>query len=151
MAYSLMRGPAVRKLPHIFNPAYMFETPTEVVIAPPALYLLNVQAHLNPPNQVSAQNCFTEASGAYTGEIAPQQLVDAKVPWVILGHSERRSMFGDTDKLVAAKAKAALDAGLSIILCVGETLEEREKGETIAVVERQLEAAAAILTKEEWS
>lgn len=60
-------------------------------------------------------------------------------------------MFGDTDKLVAAKSKAALDAGLKVILCVGETLEEREKGQTIAVVERQLEAAAEVISKDEWS
>ncbi len=59
-------------------------------------------------------------------------------------------MFGDTDKLVADKSKAALDAGLSIILCVGETLEEREKGDTIKVVERQLEAVAAILEPKQW-
>jgi triosephosphate isomerase len=124
---------------------------TEVVVAPPALYLLHVQEHLKAPAQVAAQNAYVCASGAYTGEISPHQLADAKVPWVILGHSERRSLFGDTDKLVADKTKAALEAGLSVILCIGESLEEREKGDTIKVVERQLEAVAAVLKPEDWS
>lgn len=123
---------------------------TEVVIAPPALYLLQVQAHLASPVQVAAQNCFTESSGAFTGEIAPAQLVDARVPWVILGHSERRSMFGDTDKFVADKTRAATEAGLSVVLCVGETLEQREKDETWQVVQRQLEAVNAVIKKEDW-
>jgi triosephosphate isomerase len=123
---------------------------TEVVVAPPALYLLHVQENLKAPVQVAAQNAYICASGAYTGEISPDQLADAKVPWVILGHSERRSLFGDTDKLVAEKTKAALEAGLSIILCIGESLEEREKGDTIKVVERQLEAVAGVLKPEDW-
>ena len=83
-------------------------------MAPPALYLLSVQAMLKSPVEVSAQNCFTEASGAFTGEISPNQLKDANVHWVILGHSERRSLFGDTDKLVAEKVSAARKAGLKV-------------------------------------
>jgi triosephosphate isomerase len=67
-------------------------------------------------------------------------LVDAGIPWVIVGHSERRALFGETDETVAKKTKVALDTGISVILCVGETLEEREKGDTIKVVERQLNA-----------
>lgn len=111
-----------------------------MVIAPPALYLLPAVASAKNGVQVAAQNCYTASSGAFTGEISAPQLVDAKVPWVILGHSERRTLFGDTDSLVADKTKAALAAGLSVILCVGETLEEREAGTTVAVVERQLKA-----------
>ncbi|TYJ52767.1 triose-phosphate isomerase [Cryptococcus floricola] len=122
----------------------------EVVVAPPALYLLKVQSELSPPTQVAAQNAFTEASGAFTGEIAPQQLKDANVHWVILGHSERRSLFGDTDKFVADKTKAAIDAGLSVIACVGESLEERESNKTKEVVERQLEAIAAVIDADAW-
>jgi len=117
-----------------------FDSNTEVVIAPPALYLLPAVASAKNGVQVAAQNCYTASSGAFTGEISAPQLVDAKVPWVILGHSERRTLFGDTDSLVADKTKAALAAGLSVILCVGETLEEREAGTTVAVVERQLKA-----------
>lgn len=124
---------------------------SEIVVAPPALYLLHVQSALKAPLQVSAQNCFTEASGAFTGEISPNQLKDAEVHWVILGHSERRSMFGDTDKLVADKVKAAVAAGLGVIACVGETLEERESNKTKEVVERQLGAIAAEVPESVWS
>lgn len=102
------------------------------------------------PVQVAAQNSYSEASGAYTGEIAPQQLHDAGVPWVILGHSERRSLFGDSDKVVADKVKAALAAGLKVIACIGETLEERETGVTNQVCQRQLEAIAAVLEDKDW-
>jgi triosephosphate isomerase len=119
------------------------------VIAVPALYLLSAQVLANPNIQIAAQNCYTVSSGAYTGEISPSQLVDAKIPWVVLGHSERRTLFGDTDSLVADKTKAALAVGLSVILCVGETLEEREAGTTMKVVERQLAAVAAKVS--DWS
>ncbi|KDQ16852.1 hypothetical protein BOTBODRAFT_156838 [Botryobasidium botryosum FD-172 SS1] len=117
--------------------------PTEVVIAPPSLYLLSVKDKIRKEIAVSAQNSYIIASGAFTGEISPHQLKDAGIPWVIIGHSERRTLFGDTDKLVAQKTKTALDAGLSVILCIGETLEERESNKTIAVVEKQLAAVKA--------
>jgi triosephosphate isomerase len=122
----------------------------DIVVAPPAIYLLGVKDSLKQPVQVAAQNCFTESSGAFTGEISPNQLKDADIHWVILGHSERRSLFGDTDKLVADKTKAAIAAGLSVIACVGESLEEREKGVTNQVVERQLEAIAAAIQPDDW-
>ncbi|WVQ99855.1 triose-phosphate isomerase [Kwoniella sp. CBS 9459] len=122
----------------------------EVVVAPPALYLLKIKEELKPPAQVSAQNSYTAKSGAFTGEISPDQLKDAGVHWVILGHSERRSLFGDTDKLVADKTKAAIEAGLAVIACIGESLEQREKDETQAVVERQLEAIAAQISEANW-
>ncbi|EJT51999.1 TIM protein [Trichosporon asahii var. asahii CBS 2479] len=102
----------------------------EVVIAPPAIYLLDVSRNIKPPVEVAAQNSYTVNSGAYTGEISPEQIKDAGIPWVILGHSERRSLFGDSDKIVADKVKAALAVGLKVIACIGETLEEREKGVT---------------------
>jgi triosephosphate isomerase len=120
------------------------------VIAPPAIYLLDVKRHAAPPVQVAAQNCFTETSGAFTGEISPAQLKDADIHWVILGHSERRAMFGDSDKLVADKTKASIANGLSVIACVGESLQERESGVTNEVVERQLEAIACVVDKDHW-
>ena len=123
---------------------------SEVVIAPPALYLLEVQKVAKAPIQVSAQNAYTESSGAFTGEISPNQLKDANIHWVILGHSERRALFGDTDKVVALKTKAALGAGLSVIACIGETLEQRENGTTKQVVEQQLEAIAKEIKEEDW-
>ncbi|KAJ7587076.1 Triosephosphate isomerase [Mycena floridula] len=74
---------------------------------------------------------YFKSSGAFTGEISPAQLVDAEIPYVILGHSERRTLFHETSETVAQKTRAALDAGLSVILCIGETLQERESGQTV--------------------
>jgi triosephosphate isomerase len=87
---------------------------------------------------VGAQDCSAKASGAYTGECSAPMLADVGASHVIVGHSERRAMHGETDELVAAKALAALAAGLVPIVCVGETLQEREAGQTNAVVGRQL-------------
>ncbi|KAG9118427.1 triosephosphate isomerase [Ceratobasidium sp. 392] len=139
---------SIKKIIEGLNAANL-DSNTEVVIAPPALYLLPARDLAKPNIQIAAQNSYTASSGAYTGEISATQLVDAGIPWVILGHSERRTLFGDTDALVADKTKAALAAGLSVILCVGETLEEREAGKTIAVVERQLAAVAEKI--KDWS
>ena len=114
----------------------------EVVISPPALYLLpSKELVANSRIELGAQNAYFKPSGAFTGEISVAQLKDAQIPWVILGHSERRAIFGETDELVGEKTKAALEAGLKVILCVGETLEQREKNESINVVIRQLETA----------
>ncbi|KAG8904580.1 hypothetical protein FRB99_001543 [Tulasnella sp. 403] len=122
---------------------------TEVVVAPPTIYLLHVRDLIKCAVAVSAQNCYTFASGAYTGEISPVQLKDCFINWVIIGHSERRTLFGDTDELVANKTKASLAGGLSVILCIGETLQEREAGQTFSVVERQLAAVSKEIT--DWS
>ncbi|KAI5788340.1 triosephosphate isomerase [Geopyxis carbonaria] len=121
----------------------------EVVVAPPALYLMLAQSTLRPEVQVAAQNLYDRGNGAYTGEISASQLKDASVHWVILGHSERRAIFGESDEFVAAKTKAALDGGLSVILCCGESLAEREAGTTIDVVTRQLKAVADVVS--DWS
>ena len=85
-----------------------------------------------------AQDCFWEASGAWTGEISAPMLADAGVTWAIVGHSERRQHFGDTSELVGKKARAALAGGLGAIVCVGETLGERDGNRTLAVVDEQL-------------
>ncbi|KAF8306057.1 Triosephosphate isomerase [Clavulina sp. PMI_390] len=116
---------------------------TEIVIAPPSIYLIPLKEHVRPEVAVAAQNAYVELKGAFTGEISPEHLVDAKIPWVILGHSERRSLFHESDEVVAKKTAVALGAGLKVILCIGESLEERESGKTFEVVERQLAAAAA--------
>ncbi|KAJ8462689.1 hypothetical protein ONZ51_g10740 [Trametes cubensis] len=122
----------------------------EVVIAPPAIYLIPLQDLLRKEVQVAAQNCYFKSSGAFTGEISPAQLVDAGVPYVILGHSERRTLFHETSELVAQKTRAAIDAGLRVILCVGETLAEREAERTKEVVEAQLAPVVATLKKDDW-
>jgi triosephosphate isomerase len=104
--------------------------------------LVPLKDHIRPEVAIAAQNAYVALSGAYTGEISPSQLVDAGIPWVILGHSERRQLFHETNEVVAKKTAVALDAGLSVILCIGETLAEREAGTTIDVVEKQLNAVA---------
>ncbi|KAG8935184.1 triosephosphate isomerase [Tulasnella sp. 417] len=117
---------------------------TEVVVAPPTLYICNVRDHIKSGGKanlaVAAQNCYSVSSGAYTGEISAQQLSDVEVPWVIVGHSERRTLFGDTDDLIAKKVEACLAAKIKVIFCVGETLEQREAGKTLEVVQTQLAA-----------
>lgn len=122
----------------------------EVVVAPPAIHLLPVQEALKGSSiGVSGQNAYHKPSGAFTGEVSVSQLQDAGIPWVILGHSERRTLFGETDDVVAEKTKAALEHDLSVILCVGETLEQREKNESINVVVRQLDAVKAKIS--DWT
>ncbi len=93
------------------------------------------------PVQVGAQNCHWAESGAFTGEISAAMLTELGVRYVILGHSERRQYFGETDETVNARLKAALAAGLRAIVCVGESLAQREAEETLAVIDRQLEGA----------
>ena len=100
---------------------------------------------------VAAQNCHWEKSGAYTGEISAPMLKEMGVQYVILGHSERRTYFGDTDVTVQKRTRAALDNGLTVILCVGEYLEQREQGVTAEVVAMQTKIALGGVSKEELS
>jgi triosephosphate isomerase len=122
------------------------------VIAPPALYLHLAKDELTKAGvEVSAQNVYDKPNGAFTGEISVAQLKDSGIHWTILGHSERRTLLGETDEVVASKTKAAVDGGVSVIWCCGESLEEREAGKTVAVVERQLAALKAKLSSDaEW-
>lgn len=134
----------------VLNTADLDST-TEIVIAPPSLYLIPLKDTVRSELQVSAQNCYFKDSGAFTGEISPAQLVDAGIPYVILGHSERRTLFHETSEFVAQKTKAALNATLKVILCVGETLPERETGQTAVVVQKQLQAVVDVLQESDWS
>lgn len=113
---------------------------TEVVISPPFTYLTITRKMLADHIELAAQDSNDKKSGAYTGEVSAEQLVDVGVSWVILGHSERRSIFQESSVLVAKKTKMALEHSLKVILCVGESLEEREANHTIHIVTRQLEA-----------
>ncbi|KXS97461.1 hypothetical protein AC578_7367 [Pseudocercospora eumusae] len=115
---------------------------TEVVIAPPALYLLLTREHLRKGIEVAAQNVFDKPNGAFTGEISVEQLKDSNITWTILGHSERRVILQESDQFVANKTKFALDGGIGVILCCGETLEQREANKTMDVVLAQLKAVA---------
>ena len=115
------------------------QTRAEVVLAPPYTALAAVAAELaGSPVNLAAQDTFWEEKGAFTGAIAPGMLADVGCTYVIVGHSERRQFFGDTDESVNRKVKAVLQAGLRPIMCVGETLAEREAGRTFAVVETQV-------------
>ncbi|MDB5430335.1 MAG: triose-phosphate isomerase [Caulobacter sp.] len=110
-----------------------------VALCPPATLVARMADALAGTGvAVGGQDCRAEASGAFTGDIAAAMLADAGATMVILGHSERRAGYGETDLLIAAKVEAALTAGLEPIVCVGETLEEREGGRTLAVVTGQV-------------
>ncbi|MBN2358744.1 MAG: triose-phosphate isomerase [Deltaproteobacteria bacterium] len=100
---------------------------------------------------VGAQNCHHEAKGAFTGEVAVDQIADLGCRYVIIGHSERRQLFGETDAGVARKVRAALDGKLTPIMCIGETLQEREAGRTFEVVLGQLDGGLASVTSDELS
>jgi len=113
---------------------------TEVLVCPPFPYLaMACEALAGTGGAVGAQDACTEASGAYTGEVAAPMIKDVGCTYVILGHSERRQYYGETDSIIAKKYAQALAAGLTPILCVGETLAERERGETQSVVARHLD------------
>ena len=116
-------------------------TQSDVVICPPFLALSEVvERSRGSAVRVAAQNMHEEESGAFTGEVSARMLVEADVDAVILGHSERREHFCETDEALARKVPAALAAGLEPILCVGESEEARDDGQTEAVLERQLQA-----------
>jgi triosephosphate isomerase len=111
----------------------------ELIICPPCtLVHLAARAALGTRIGIGAQDCHIEASGAFTGEISAEMLADCGATAVIVGHSERRSYFAETDGDVKSKAQAALRAGLTPIICVGETNSDREAGRTLAVIKRQL-------------
>ena len=122
-------------------------TQVDVVLCPPATALESVsKAAAGTPMAVGAQNMHWEKSGAFTGEVAADMLKDLKCHYVILGHSERRQYFHETDDIVNKKTKAALAAGLIPIVCVGELLEQREAGQTEKVVETQVRGSLAGLS-----
>ena len=124
----------------------------DVLVAPPLPYLDCVDDELaKSAVMIGAQNCYHEKEGAFTGEVSAAMLADLDVDYVILGHSERRHVIGETDEDVNRKVTAALAAGLGVILCVGETLEQREAGETESVLETQLNGGLKGLTAEQFA
>lgn len=114
----------------------------DIVIGVPSVYLDYVKQRFPPGVLAAAENCYKVPKGAFTGEISPAMLKDIGIQWVILGHSERRNIFGESDELVAEKCAHALESGLKVIICCGEMLEDRESNRTEEVVVRQLTACA---------
>ncbi|ESR48777.1 hypothetical protein CICLE_v10032537mg [Citrus x clementina] len=114
----------------------------EVVVSPPFVFLGLVKSSLRPDFHVAAQNCWVKKGGAFTGEISAEMLVNLDIPWVILGHSERRLILNESNEFVGDKVAYALSQGLKVIACVGETLEQREAGSTMDVVAAQTKAIA---------
>ncbi len=122
----------------------------ELAVCPPFVYLDCVgKVVAGSAVALGAQNMYHQPNGAYTGEVSASMLCDLGCKYVILGHSERRHILGETDQQINKKVHAALAAGLSPIVCVGETLEEREAGRTLAVIREQFEGSLAGLSAEQ--
>jgi triosephosphate isomerase len=124
----------------------------EVSLHPPFTDIRSVQTLIDAdrmPFVLGAQNCHHEASGAFTGEVSPAMLQKLQVSYVIVGHSERRQLFAETDQLVAAKARAVIANEMTPIVCVGETLDQRDGGEADAVVAAQVEGSLAGVSAEQ--
>jgi triosephosphate isomerase len=123
-----------------FIPEVKEKADVDIVIAPPFTSLAVAAEKLKNTNVIlAAQDVFYEEKGAYTGEISPLMLVDIGCQYVIVGHSERRQYFNESDDIVNRKIKAAKKTGLGIIFCIGETLEEREAGRTFDILKREIE------------
>src|SRR6185369_7348464 len=122
----------------------------EIVVAPPFTAVHAVAEAARSTNiGVSAQDVYWEREGAFTGEISPGMIQEAGAEYVIVGHSERRRLFGESDALVNRKTLATIAAGLTPIMCIGETLEEREREETFAVLDRQIKEGLNGVTAEQ--
>ncbi len=116
----------------------------EILIAPPSLYIEYIKREIEKYKincKIGAQNCFYEHKGAFTGEISFEMLSDIGVDFVIIGHSERRYIFNESDQLISEKVSALLNNNIITIFCIGETLSERENGQTFHVLERQLSSS----------
>ncbi len=112
----------------------------ETILAPPSLYLPQLKRAVEGlPIGLAAQNVAATVAGAFTGEVSAEMLADAGCKWCLIGHSERRALFAETDAQIVEKAKRLLEVGINPILCVGETLAQREQGEAQSVVAGQLE------------
>ncbi|KAL8551980.1 hypothetical protein ACS0TY_000872 [Phlomoides rotata] len=133
----------VKKIVSTLNDAQVpSQDVVEVVVSPPYVFLPVVKSSLRSDFHVAAQNCWVNKGGAYTGEVSAEMLVNLDIPWVILGHSERRALLAETSEFVGDKVAYALSKGLKVIACIGETLEQREAGSTLEVVSAQTKAIA---------
>ncbi|WP_336365853.1 triose-phosphate isomerase [Marinobacter sp. C2H3] len=127
------------------------EVAGSVVIFPPALYVPGVLKAAGGELEVGVQNVSQWRAGAYTGDLSAVMAADTGCHYALVGHSERRQYFGETDAVVALKVRQALDAGLVVMVCVGETLAQRDAGDAESVVASQVRAALADVTQDEWA
>ncbi len=127
-------------------------TDTEIIIAPVFTALGRVAEIIaDSPVSLAAQNCYPQETGAFTGEVSPLMLKDIGCQAVIIGHSERRQLLGETNQFINLKVKKALETGLQVILCVGETLDQRESGEMLEVLTAQVKGGLADLSPEQMT
>lgn len=134
------------------NPLKYNTEKIEVLIAPTYLHIPEINKSLQNPNVlISAQNINNKGFGAYTGETSLNHLKDYNVNWTLLGHSERRAIYNESSSLVGEKTKFALENKMNVVLCVGESLEQRESNKTMDVVIGQLKACSDVVEKDMWS
>lgn len=147
---NLTRAESVALAQGVVNGLGGVSSGVELAICPPFVYLDAVSAVVKGSQVgLGAQNLYFEGNGAFTGEVSAAMLTDIGCRYVIIGHSERRALLGETDSVVFKKTRAALAAGLTPIVCVGETLEQREQGKTSEVVRSQFLGSLGELTAEE--
>ncbi len=149
MNTSLLEGEALVK--ELIEKLGRYDGDKRIIIAPPYTHLHSLGKMLKgTPVELSSQNCAHELSGAFTGEISVEMLVGLNVSYVIIGHSERRSIFNETDEVLSKKIDLALKNGLSPIFCIGEQLAERENNQHKETVKNQLETTVFKLSQEEF-
>jgi triosephosphate isomerase len=136
---------------HVRSQVESLDNGAEVVIIPPAIYIGDAAAQAGDALALGVQNIGQWESGAYTGEISAEMAKDQGCRYVLVGHSERRQIFGETDDEVAAKVKRLVSSDLNAIVCVGETLEQREAGEAESVVADQVRKGLAAVAPNQWS
>ena len=134
---NLMRDEAISLFDGL-NKRLSAHTDAEIVVFPPSIYISDLISN-DSQIAIGAQNFFSEKSGAFTGEISPFQLKDLGCKYVLIGHSERRELFQESNQLLSKKIRSALKANLKIIYCCGETLQEREEGSHLKKIQSQLE------------
>lgn len=132
----------------VLNPAPINFSKVEVIVAPMSLHIPFVQSILRPEIKIASQNSSITGPGAYTGEIAPEHYSDFGVKWAIIGHSERRNFYNESDQIVSGKIKRCLHSDMQVIACIGENLKEREGNLMSEVITRQLSAIKGAI--EDW-